>query len=178
MKQYKVLFIVTLLWGWLLFPINLCDVSILSEIGYYRRFWDTEVINVSIKCANDIINCQIGYKKKDEIEKIKHKTIFLKDYLELWKYINANNILYLKSGTLENTSLNDDEWEELYGENIPRKYSYKYEFYFNIGNESYTFSVDDIGYIKDMRYLELLNKINKLINIKTEINVFGENSKQ
>lgn len=178
MNPTKRFFLILVLFGWQsLFPVSICDITRQSEIGYYRRFWDTEVVKVNIKCSDSKIECQIE-SKDGKIESKISQPICLKSYLELWEYINTNNILYLKSGAVINGSLTDEEFEALYGKKFPRQYSYWYDFYFKIGNESYAFTVDDIGYIKDMRYLEILNRINKLIDVKTEINKFGENSKQ
>ena len=178
MNPAKRFIFVLVLFGWQsLLSMSICDIIRLSDVGYYRRFWDTEVVKVNIKCINGQIECQIECKKGN-IENKSSQSISLKSYLELWDYIYTNNILFLKSGAVINGSLTDAEFEELYGKKFPRQYSYWYDFYFKIGNESYTFTVEDIGYIKDMRYLEILSRINKLINVKTEINKFGDTSKQ
>ena len=178
MKNLRIGFIVVLL-GWQsLLPVNAVEVTGWSEVGYCRRFWDTETLEVTIECANGRVECRMEEVKTGKRKTIMPRPVSLQGYLELWEYINANAVLDLKSASLGNTSLTEAEWEALYGRKIPRQYSYIYDFHFKIGRDQHTFTVDDIGYVKDGRYREVLNKINGLLNIKTEINVFGEDSKQ
>ena len=99
------------------------------------------------------------------------------EYIALWEYIEKDKILQLRNAAWLNGSLNEEEFNYLY-KKFPRKYSYIYEIYFNTNEREYIITVDDLGYVKDMRYLEVIKRINSLFNIKTEVNIFGDDSTQ
>lgn len=159
------------------FSEDIIKINENSEIGYNREFWGRVEVKVSIKCMDGRIKSCIEISEDGKLKIKKNPKIHFKRYSKLWEYIISNKILYLKSAII-NESLTDDELFELYGKKFPRKYSYWYHFFFKIGDTNYNFGVEDMGYIKDARYRKILEKINELLKIKTEINVFGENSVQ
>lgn len=156
---------------------NLFQSTKISEVGYFRRLWDSDTLEVQIKCYDGKI---IGSIKKTKNQKFENK-IFVKvkesKFRKFEDYVIKKDIMYLKSIRLIDPSMGEKVYNESYYK-IPRMYSFIYEIYFVYHNIKYSYFVDDVGYAKDKRYLEVIKRINGLLNIKTEVNVFGDDSTQ
>lgn len=159
------------------FSANLNEESKILEVGYCRRLWDSETMNVQIKCHRGKIVGVIERTSGKKIESRSRVLVSLKKYKAFEDYVVNNGIVYLKSIRLLDNSMDEKLFNESY-EKIPRMYSYVYEIYFIYNSIKYCYFVDDVGYAKDKRYLDVLKKINAMLNIETEINVFGNESKQ
>ena len=94
------------------FSANLNEESKILEVGYCRRLWDSETMNVQIKCHRGKIVGVIERTSGKKIESRSRVLVSLKKYKAFEDYVVNNGIVYLKSIRLLDNSMDEKLFNE------------------------------------------------------------------